>query len=136
MLAPTTPLRGDTGIKLQYTHARLTSILSTCWPLLDHEPEVVSSLLTEPEATHLVVLLASWDEVLATCATTLEPHSLTHYLFKLANGASKAVKALQVKPLVTSDPETARARLLLFSCVRKVLAEGMTVLGVTPLDRL
>ena len=45
-------------------------------------------------------------------------------------------KIHQVKQVIDTSPETARARLLLFYCAKKVLAEGMIVLGIEPLDRV
>ena len=45
-------------------------------------------------------------------------------------------KINQVKQVIDTSPETARARLLLFYCAKKVLAEGMIVLGIEPLDRV
>ena len=41
-----------------------------------------------------------------------------------------------MKQVIDTSPEVARARLLLFYCAKKVLAEGMTVLGIEPLDRV
>ena len=42
----------------------------------------------------------------------------------------------QVKTIIEATPEVARARLLLFSCAKQVLGEGMEVLGIIPLDQV
>ena len=42
----------------------------------------------------------------------------------------------QVKTIIETTPEVARARLLLFSCAKQVLGEGMEVLGIKPLDQV
>ena len=46
----------------------------------------------------------------------------------------KALKILQVK--TAPDTTTAMARLLLFHCMQKTLGEGLTFLGIKPLDKM
>ena len=41
-----------------------------------------------------------------------------------------------MKTIIETTPEVARARLLLFSCAKQVLGEGMEVLGIIPLDQV
>ena len=127
---------GDTGVKLQYTHARLHSLITTCTPELEVGKEVDTGGLVEPIALELVYLIGHWDEVLSSSAASLEPQTLVQYLFSLANCTSRALKQLPVKSLIDTDPSLARARLLLFSCSQRVLWEGLRVIGVTPLNRL
>jgi len=129
--------KGNTGVRLQYAHASLHSLLEACSPLLGSlEEQVDTSHLVEPEALELVYLIGQWDETLALAASSLEPRDLVHFLYSLASATSRALRALQVKGLVAGSPEVARARLLLFTCAKKVLAEGLTVLGVTPMDQV
>jgi len=129
--------KGNTGVRLQYAHASLHSLLEACSPLLGSlEEQVDTSHLVEPEALELVYLIGQWDETLALAASSLEPRDLVHFLYSLASATSRALRALQVKGLVAGSPEVARARLLLFACAKKVLAEGLTVLGVTPMDQV
>jgi len=124
--------------KLQYSHARLFSLLDACTPLLPplNDGHIATETLTEFEALELAFQIARWDEILSLSATTLEPQHIVTYLFNLVSSTSKALGSLQVKPVIDSSPEVARARLLLFDCAKKVLAEGMRVLGIEPLDRV
>lgn len=123
--------RGDTGVKLQYTHARLNSLIEKSGVEVD--PTCCTSTLVEPAATDLVVLLAQWDEALADSYHQLEPCVIVQYLFSLANSTSKALKVLPVKG---SAQDVAQARTLLFHCVKITLAEGLKLLGIQPLDRM
>ncbi|XP_033619270.1 probable arginine--tRNA ligase, mitochondrial isoform X2 [Fukomys damarensis] len=93
---------GDTGVFLQYTHARLHSLEETfgCSYMNDFNP----ACLQEPQSVSVL------------------QHLLSHL-------AAVAHKTLQIKD---SPPEVAGARLHLFKAVRSVLANGMKLLGITP----
>jgi len=129
---------GDTGVKLQYTHARLCSLLAKCGEFGEvgevGEEDEPGDLLTEPCALELVFVIARYDEVLSSAYHSLEPHQLVLYLFSLCNATSKALKLLPVKS--AGERSLSRARLMMFSSARRTLAEGLTVLGISPLDRI
>jgi len=125
---------GHTGVKLQYTHARLTSLLEASAVDVSDVCDVDTNTLEEAIAVELVYIIARYDEVLSISYKTHEPHHLVQYLFTLCNTVSKALKLLQVK--TAPDSDTARARLLLFQCSRKTLGEGLTLLGIKPLDKI
>ena len=84
--------------KLQYSHARLFSLIDACSPLLTplDEGNIATETLTEPEALELAFQIGRWEEVLSLAATTLEPQHIVTYLFSLASSSSKALGALQV----------------------------------------
>ena len=123
---------GDTGVKLQYTHARLTSLLDKCQEL--EKDTSLGDMLTEQIAVELVWVISRYDEVLAASYTSLEAVTMVKFLFQLCNTTSKALKLLPVKNAET--PDLAAARYKLFSAARLTLADGMTVLGIRPLDRI
>eukprot|EP00092_Neocalanus_flemingeri_P027003 GFUD01029284.1.p1 GENE.GFUD01029284.1~~GFUD01029284.1.p1 ORF type:complete len:582 (-),score=149.51 GFUD01029284.1:36-1781(-) len=127
---------GDTGVKLQYTHARLTSLIDTAAVNIDHSDvaNIDTTSLTESIALELIYHIGRYDEVICLSHSTLEPHHLVQYLFTLCNTTSKALTVLQVK--TAPDPVTAQARLLVFQCARKTLAEGLTILGIEPLEKI
>ena len=75
--------------------------------------------------------------LLRNCWQTLErimSPCITHPSVQCSCDVLKKIH--QVKQVIDTSPEVARARLLLFYCAKKVLAEGMTVLGIEPLDRV
>ena len=126
---------GNSGIKMQYAHARLYSLIEANNHINIPEDlnQINFDLLSEPEAINLVLTLAQYDENLANTYHNLEPSILVKYLFKLCNDTSKAIKVLNVK---SAEEETAVVRIILFTVVKKVLSHGMCILGLKPLDRM
>ncbi|XP_057646491.1 probable arginine--tRNA ligase, mitochondrial isoform X2 [Chionomys nivalis] len=119
--------RGDTGVFLQYTHARLYSLEETfgCGYLND----VNVACLQEPQSVSILQHLLRFDEVLYKSSQDLQPKHIVGYLLTLSHLAAMAHKTLHVKD---SPPDVAGARLHLFKAVRSVLANGMKLLGITP----
>ncbi|XP_013005465.1 probable arginine--tRNA ligase, mitochondrial isoform X1 [Cavia porcellus] len=123
--------RGDTGVFLQYTHARLHSLEETfgCGYLNDFN----TACLQEPQSVSVLQHLLRFDEVLYRSSQDLQPRHIVSYLLTLSHLAAMAHKTLQIKD---SPPEVAAARLHLFKAVRYVLANGMRLLGITPVCRM
>uniref|UniRef100_A0A2I3GDL9 Probable arginine--tRNA ligase, mitochondrial n=1 Tax=Nomascus leucogenys TaxID=61853 RepID=A0A2I3GDL9_NOMLE len=123
--------RGDTGVFLQYTHARLHSLEETfgCGYLNDFN----TACLQEPQSVSILQHLLRFDEVLYKSSQDLQPRHIVSYLLTLSHLAAVAHKTLQIKD---SPPEVAGARLHLFKAVRSVLANGMRLLGITPVCRI
>ncbi|XP_067841006.1 probable arginine--tRNA ligase, mitochondrial isoform X2 [Heptranchias perlo] len=123
--------QGDTGVFLQYTHARLCSLQRTC------ENEVQTQFnptyLQDPQAIALLQHLLRYDEVLYQVSEDLQPKHLVNYLIMLSRLASIAHRTLHVKG---SLPEVATARFLLFKGTSSVLANGMKLLGITPVEKM
>ncbi|KAG5718303.1 hypothetical protein E4T56_gene14990 [Termitomyces sp. T112] len=62
-----------------------------------------------------------------------EPSTIVSYCFRLSHVISSAWETLNV---IGQDEEIAQARLYLFTCARFVLAGGMRLLSLTPIDRM
>ncbi|XP_006178647.1 probable arginine--tRNA ligase, mitochondrial isoform X1 [Camelus ferus] len=123
--------RGDTGVFLQYTHARLHSLEETfgCGYLNDFN----TACLQEPQSVSILQHLLRFDEVLYRSSQDLQPRHIVSYLLTLSHLAAVAHKTLHIK---SSPPEVAGARLHLFKAVRCVLANGMKLLGITPVCKM
>ncbi|KFP57780.1 hypothetical protein N322_01238, partial [Cariama cristata] len=123
--------RGDTGVFLQYTHARLHSLEQM------HGKEQLTDInvtcLQEPDAISVLQHLLRYDEVLYRSSQDLQPKHIVSYLLTLSHLAAVAHKTLPVKG---SAPELAQARLCLFQAARSVLANGMKILGITPVTQM
>ncbi|XP_036271083.1 probable arginine--tRNA ligase, mitochondrial isoform X1 [Pipistrellus kuhlii] len=119
--------RGDTGVFLQYTHARLHSLEEAfgCGYLNDFN----TACLQEPQSVSILQHLLRFDEVLYKSSQDLQPRHIVSYLLTLSHLAAVAHRTLPIKQ---SPPEAAGARLHLFKAVRSVLANGMKLLGITP----
>ncbi|CAG2246283.1 RARS [Mytilus edulis] len=124
--------KGDSGIVLQYAHARLCSLIDQCGCDI-HSTDFDTKYLTEPEAIQLILHIASYEDTVDKCLTSLEACHLVHYLFSLSKFISVAHRNLKVKD---QPKEIAQARLQVFKCAKTTLANGMTLLGITPLDKM
>ncbi|XP_027896411.1 putative arginine--tRNA ligase, mitochondrial isoform X2 [Xiphophorus couchianus] len=123
--------QGDTGVFLQYTHARLCSLMQ--------RNEGVEAAAFNPsclcDRTGVAILqhLLRYDEVLYQSDQDLQPKYLVNFLLKLSHFIASAHRELPVKG---SPPDVAQARLRLFSAARSVLASGMRILGITPVQKM
>ncbi|XP_023140797.2 probable arginine--tRNA ligase, mitochondrial isoform X1 [Amphiprion ocellaris] len=123
--------QGDTGVFLQYTHARLCSLIKR-----NEGVEAATfdpSLLHEQTSVSILQHLLRYDEVLYQSAQDLQPKHLINFLLKLCHLIASAHRELPVKG---SPQDVAQARLRLFSGARSVLANGMRILGIAPVAKM
>ncbi|KAI9320532.1 arginyl-tRNA synthetase [Dichotomocladium elegans] len=126
-----TDARGDTGVFLQYAHARACGIERKAQVAV--VPTCDFSLLTETEAIQVTQLISQFPEFVDLSFAHMEPSTIVNYLFKLSHATSKASHALRVKG---QEPELAAARMLLFWAARMTLYNGLTLLGIRPLEHM
>ncbi len=130
---------GDTGVNLQYSHARLCSLLSVAaeqfGPLdrMDLSRYEDSVSLVEPEALLLWHHVQKLDAVLTETYLNLEPAKLISYLFRLSRLIGKANRRLRVRGQTEG---VALGRILLFSVARHLLADNLRLLGLRPLEKM
>lgn len=74
-------IQGDSGVKLQYTHCRLHSLLQKAG--VAPASECVPELLMQPEVTQLALELGRFNDVIAKAHEQLESCILVAYLFQL-----------------------------------------------------
>lgn len=84
-------------------------------------------------AQNLARLLYEFDTVVVSTYEQLEPCILTSYLIKLAIQIGKSMTALRVRGEVEA---TALPRLLLFMASKRIIGDGMQMLGIEPLEKL
>ncbi|CAL8314777.1 unnamed protein product [Lota lota] len=123
--------QGDTGVFLQYTHARLQSLIRTNSTIA--AKEIDSSLLLENRSIAILQHLLRFDEVLYQSNQDLQPRHLVNFLTKLSHLVASALRELPVKG---SPHNVAQARLRLFSGACSVLANGMRILGIKPVEKM
>lgn len=134
-----TSFEGDTGPYLQYAHARLCSVERKNAPELVLPPHslrsstINTSLLTEPKAREIILLLACYPDVVKTALKNLEPSTIVTFCFRLTHAISSAWETIIVKG---QDREIAMARLWLYVSARDVLASAMRLLTLVPLQKM
>ncbi|EEH11629.1 arginyl-tRNA synthetase [Histoplasma capsulatum G186AR] len=126
-----TSFEGDTGPYLQYSHARLCSIMRKANLTADQVAKADFSLLKEPHAIDILRLMAQYPDMTTQAFKTLEPTTILTYLFRLTHQVSSAYDVIKV--LGTDEgPEVMLARSALYEGARQVLENGMRLLGFTP----
>jgi len=127
---------GDTGPYLQYAHARICSILAKA----GLEPQSIRAAalrVQAPEEKRLALLLLRFGGrhgVLADVARMSQPHRLCAYLHELAESYSGFYQGCPV--LKAGDEATRLSRLRLCDLVRRVLAQGLGLLGIDAPERM
>ena len=122
---------GDTGPYLMNAHARIAGIIRKCGVEVDPEADI--TLLQEQSAHDLVSLVSRYTDALREAAKNFEPSILAAYLLDLARALHSGYKELRVKD---EEEKLAAARLLLLAVVKNVLASGMRILGIKPLEKM
>jgi arginyl-tRNA synthetase len=122
---------GDTGPYVQYTHARLASILakSADDPARAAEPD----LARLEDAGSILVRLARFPDAVALAAAKAEPSEISGYLLSLCREIAAWLTDHRV---LGSEPPLGAARLALVRASRTVLASGLGLLGVAAPDEM
>jgi arginyl-tRNA synthetase len=123
---------------VQYVHARIAGILAKA---AEHHPEVSMDFrkgrhlpqLTAPEEIQLIKTLAGFPEQVEKSAATCHPHVIFTYLMSLASAFHVYYNRHKV---ITSDHQVMLARLSLVLAVKKVIRNGLSLLGVSAPDRM
>jgi arginyl-tRNA synthetase len=124
-------LTGNTGVYMQYAHARIRSILRK---VPDQAVEIDPTLPLHPAERALALALDEFAETLADVAGTLEPHRLCGYLFGLARAYTDFYEAC---PVLRAEPAPVRAnRIALCQLTGHTLTAGLGLLGIQAPQRL
>ena len=123
---------------VQYAHARTANVSRLAAEDGVHrEDGFEPSLLTDPTEAALLATLGDLPRVVAQAAELLEPHRISRYLEDVATKYHKWYDTCRVRPLRDEEvTDTHRTRLWLNDATRQVLANGLTLLGVSAPDRM
>jgi arginyl-tRNA synthetase len=124
---------GDTGPYLQYAHARICSIFAKAGIAFD-DARSAAFLIVEPAEKQLALALLRYSGVVSDVGRTLEPHRLCSYLHTLAGTYSTFYQDCPV--IKAQDPTVRQSRLRLCNLVRRVLADGLGLLGIDAPQRM
>lgn len=131
---------------VQYGHVRTISILSKAMKLMpesynDFEAGKYDlSLLSSEEEIEIIKLLASWTKTLEASAKYFEPHRIAFYLINLASKFHAiwnfGKENSDYRFVIENNKELTTARLALAKAIQKVIASGLEVIGVEPMNRM
>ncbi len=115
---------------VQYAHARICSIIKNAEnkKLIVAGVESRFDLLKEDSEIELMTLLSNWPMTLMKAAENRRPYRLTKYAEELASGFHHFYHDCRV---ITDDKNLSQARLTLVDCTRLVLANVLSIIGVS-----
>ncbi len=116
---------GETAPYIQYSHARICSILRQ--QPLPIEVSIKGELYTEAEEKVLLLTLGRFPAVLVKAVEVNKPSVLARYLLILARDFNHFYHNC---PVLKAAEEKRLARLLLIDAVRLVLKKGLYLLGI------
>ncbi len=122
---------------IQYAHARVASVFrqldekSLQWR--EKTGRSALSKLVEPQEVALMRSLSRYPEVIELAAHNRAPQHLVHYLRELANDFHAYYNAHQ---FIVDDADLRDARLTLISAMRIVVANGLSIIGVSSPDTM
>lgn len=125
---------GDTGPYLLYALVRIRSIFRKAGERGVAIQAGAALRIAEPAEKALAMALLRYPQALRDVETTLEPHRLCQYLSGLAGAFSGFFDACPV--LTAPDEPTRASRLRLCALSERVLADGLTTLGIPLVDRM
>jgi arginyl-tRNA synthetase len=121
---------------VQYGHARICSIIAFARDkdiALPSFHEINPSLLITAEEIGLIKKLAQFPEIVLGSAQACEPHRISMYLMELVGMFHSYYGRHRV---ITENQDMNRARLFLINGIRRVLRNGLTLLGVRAPEKM
>ncbi len=115
---------------VQYAHARICSIIRVARDKGLSVPvfaDIDAGLLTAPEEIELLKKLIQFPALISGSARACEPHRIAVYLMELVGDFHSYYNRHRV---ITDDACLSRARMHLMMCIKTVLRNGLTLLGV------
>lgn len=125
---------GNTGPFIQYTHARIKSILRKAAEKGLELCAVPSEVELSPKEIRLIKLLDMYPDKVAEGGQAHSPAVIANYAYDLAKEFNQYYHDTPI--LREDNQDLLRSRLALLSCVAKVLVKAMDILGIRLPERM
>ncbi|UCD17744.1 MAG: arginine--tRNA ligase [Candidatus Zixiibacteriota bacterium] len=123
---------GETGPYLQYTHARLCSLVRHY--AREIPPVSDFSCFDRQEENRVLDLLYRFPQIILEAAETYEPYVISSYLLNLGAAFNKVYQrkddAGRIDKIISDDINLTAARMALVNAVRVVIREGLRLMGI------
>ncbi len=128
---------------VQYAHARISSVLRNAaaegfWPVT--EADTKFNLLTDEAELAVIRRMAAFPRLLEFAALAHEPHRISFYLYDLASDFhalwNKGKEAPHLRFINPAQRQLTMTRMVFLSAIRYSLANGLNILGVTPVEEM
>lgn len=122
---------GNTGPFIQYTYARIQSLLDKA---VFETKELTDSYLPNDSEKDLIMLLSEFKDVIAKASESLSPALVANYVYELVKGYNSFY---QNNPILNQDNETAKQfRLQLSELAGRTIKKGLSLLGIGTVNRM
>jgi arginyl-tRNA synthetase len=132
---------------VQYAHARASSVLRHAaeeMSDIDLSPSALAAApvarLTDSAELGLIKLMASWPRLVESAAEAHEPHRVAFYLYDLAAAFhglwNKGKDEASLRFLIAGDRDVTVARLAMVKALAVVIASGLGIFGVKPVEEM
>jgi arginyl-tRNA synthetase len=127
---------GNTGPFIQYTHARICSILRKAAEqgIAYGVSQVPDDVVLSPKEVRLVKLLSAYPQKVQEAADALSPAIIANYAYDLAKEFNQYYHDTPI--LREEDPAVLKFRLELISVMARTLRCAMGILGIQLPDRM
>ena len=125
--------QGNTGPFIQYTHARIKSLLGKAE--YNEAQQVDNQIELSETELDMIILLAKYPGEIALAANSFSPASLANYMYEVAKMFNKFYH--EVPPIVKEENQSVKQHRLNLSWVMaNVLKSGMRILGIEVPERM
>jgi len=123
---------------VQYAHARIASLKRKVAEAgISGEADLD---LLDAEDLELVRLAAQFPRIVAAAATSHEPHRIAFYLYDLAAAFHAHWNLGNDRPdrriLIVNSPDLTQSRLFMASAIGQIIANGLSIMGVTAAEEM
>ncbi|MDZ4758372.1 MAG: arginine--tRNA ligase [Bacteroidota bacterium] len=123
-------LHGNTGPFIQYTHARICSVMRTFGKL----PQAVLVEKFDKYEKELLALIYKWPSIIIEAGKLYSPAIIANYIYEVAKEFNRLYHEL---PLVReSDEAIKNNRLAISQLTAHVLKQGLNILGIEAVERM
>lgn len=123
---------GNTGPFLQYTYARVQSVIRRAGE--DFDPMYMPSAIPGEVESNLIQKVSDFPDVVREAGRAYSPSLIANYCFELAKEYNRFYHDFSI--LKEENPEVRRLRLLLSYVVARTLKTGVSLLGMEMPERM
>lgn len=126
---------GNTGPLIQYTYARLCSILKNAEKQnVFIKISIVNNVPVKPEEISLLKKMNDFDKIITQAYTDYNPSIIANYCYELAKEFNKFYNSYRI--LDAEKSYEVDLRVLLVKNIHKIIKSGMDLLGIKCPDRM
>ena len=132
---------------VQYGHARVFSVLKKAQETIKNiDVSDISlknadlSLLNDESELQLIKAMFNWPRIVESAATSHEPHRISYYLYDLSSEFhglwNKGNDRVDLRFIIDDNTDITLARLAMIRAFSNIIASGLNILGVEPVNEM